>query len=84
MHSGTSLFFSAKPGLLDEKQKEELRQILCIAAEQKQSKIPADWQDTDCPEVWTDGEETRHYQWFDPEGSVQESKNEKYYVLIPV
>ena len=46
--------------------------------------IPADWQDTDCPEIWTDGKEIRHYQWFDPTGSVQETRNEKYYVLIPV
>ena len=53
--SGTSLFFSAKPGLLDEKQNEELHQILCVASAQKEHKIPADWQDTDCPEVWTDG-----------------------------
>ena len=82
--SGTSLFFSAKPGLLDDKQKEELHQILCVAAEQGKHMIPADWQDTDCPEIWTDGKEIRHYQWFDPTGSVQETRNEKYYVLIPV
>ena len=82
--SGTSLFFSAKPGLLDDKQKEELHQILCVASEQNKHMIPADWQDTDCPEIWTDGIETRHYQWFDPTGSVQETRNEKYYVLMPV
>ena len=82
--SGTSLFFSAKPGLLDEKQNEELHQILCVASAQKEHKIPADWQDTDCPEVWTDGNETRTYQWFDPTGSVQETRNEKFYVLMPV
>ena len=82
--SGTSLFFSAKPGLLNEKQNEELHQILCVASAQKEHKIPADWQDTDCPEVWTDGNETRIYQWFDPTGSVQETRNEKFYVLIPV
>lgn len=82
--SGTPLFVSAKPGLLNEQEKEELRRIMCKASGQRLHKIPADWEDTDCPEVWKDENETLHYQWFDPAGSIPESKDEKFHAFIPL
>lgn len=82
--SGTPLFVSAKPGLLSEEEKEELRQILCKASAQEKHKIPADWEDTDCPGVWTDGEEEIHYQWYEKEGGTLISKDEKYYMCLPI
>lgn len=82
--SGTPLFVSAKPGLLSEQEKEELRQIMCAASVQKEHKIPVDWKDTDCPQVWADEKETRHYQWYDPAGGMAESKDEKYFALMPL
>lgn len=81
--SGTPLFFSAKPGVLNEEEKEELRQILCVAARQEEHLVPADWQETDCPEVWTDGTKTRQYNWYDPAGSIPESNTLKYFAMIP-
>lgn len=82
--SGTPLFVSAKPGLLSEQENEELRQILCKASTQEKHKIPADWKDTDCPAVWTDGEEEIHYQWYEEEGGTLISKDEKYYICLPI
>lgn len=82
--SGTPLFVSAKPGLLSEEEKEELRRILCKASAQEKHKIPADWKDTDCPGVWTDGEEEIRYQWYEEEGGTLISKDEKYYMCLPI
>lgn len=82
--SGTPLFVSAMPGILDEKQEEELRQIMYKAAGQQNHKVPVDWQETNCPEIWSDEKETCTYQWYEEEGSVTANKNEKYLGQIPL
>lgn len=82
--SGTPLFVSAKPGVLNEKEFDELREIMIKASRQDGRKIPADWQDTDCPEIWTDGENRTVYDWYEDAGLELESKEEKYFADIPV
>lgn len=68
--SGTPLFVSAKPGLLKDIEKEELRRIMLVASFQEHHLIPKDWEDTDCPVKWEDAVHgiTRHYHWFEESG----------------
>lgn len=82
--SGTPLFVSVLPGVLEENQKEELSQIMYKASGQHKHKIPVDWQETNCPEIWCDETETCTYQWYEEEGSMTENKDEKYLTQIPL
>ena len=82
--SGTPLFISAKPGILSDAEKEELREIMVKASSQTCKMIPADWQETDCPEIWTDGRSRAEYYWYEDAGSELECNAMKYYAYIPV
>lgn len=82
--SGTSLFVSAKPGVLTEEQKEELHQIMLKASLQKKHKIPADWEYTDCPEIWEDQEERIEYNWYEEAGTDTRGNTYQYYRHIPL
>lgn len=83
--SGTSLFVSAKPGVLTEEEKEDLRQIMAKASKQEVHKIPLDWEYTDCPEVWGDEEEEVEYNWYEEAGSVARARNNQlYYSYVPL
>ena len=81
--SGTPLFVSAKPGVLNEQEKEELHQIMLKGSLQNRHKIPADWQDTDCPEVWTDENGRIEYNWYEPEGADLVGNDGRYHLCIP-
>ena len=82
--SGSPLFLSAKPGVLTPEENEELHQIMLIAAEQKNHKVPLDWEDTDCPEVWGEGDDVIVYDWYEEAGAVLAGNNLKYNVYIPI
>lgn len=82
--SGTSLFISVKPGILGETEKEELRAILQKASTQTSHKIPLDWMDNDCPQIWGDEQEQKEYHWYEDGGSDLESKDELYHAYIPI
>lgn len=82
--SGSPLFVSAKPGLLTEEEKEDLHQIMLIASEQKVHKVPLDWEDTDCPEIWGESDDIITYNWYETTGAKFASKEEKYSVYIPI
>lgn len=81
--SGTSLFISVKPGILSEEEIEELRKIMLKASTQTCHKIPVDWMDTDCPEIWADETEQVEYNWYEDAGSNLESKDEIFHVYLP-
>ncbi|WP_353948990.1 hypothetical protein ABNN70_05385 [Sporolactobacillus sp. Y61] len=66
--SGTALFISAKPNLLNDHDEEELRQTLVSASKQDHHYVPIDWEETDCPEVWADGEHSVQYHWYEEGG----------------
>lgn len=68
--SGTPLFVSARPGLLNDRENEELRQYLLTASTRAVRLIPTDWEDTDCPERWEDKENhlSREYSWYEASG----------------
>ena len=82
--SGSPLFVSAKPGVLNDEEKEELHQIMLVASEQKNHKIPLDWEDTDCPEVWGEGDDVITYDWYEEAGATIISNDLKYCAYIPI
>lgn len=82
--SGTPLFVSAKPGLLAPAEQQELNQILLKASEQKHHKIPLDWEETDCPEIWSEGTDTILCHWYEKAGSTLEGNDsQKYSIYLP-
>lgn len=68
--SGTPLFISVRPNILDEKEKQELHEILKVASKQEHHIIPIDWEETTCPEHWQDKDHDIDckYQWFEETG----------------
>lgn len=82
--SGSPLFISVKPGILSEAEKEELHQIMLKASKQNKHKVPVDWQENDCPEIWKDENEICHYDWYEETGGIPESKQELYHAIIPL
>lgn len=82
--SGTSLFVSAKPGVLTAEENEELHQIMLKASRQDHHKIPLDWEETDCPEVWGDEEEEVEYNWYEEAGPVAKGNDQLYHMYIPL
>ena len=82
--SGTSLFVSAKPGVLNETEKEELHQMMLKASLQEEHKIPVDWEYTDCPELWADENEEVEYNWYEEAGPETRGNSCHYYRYIPL
>ena len=68
--SGTPLFVSVRPNILDETEKQELHEILKVASKQEHHVIPVDWEETTCPEHWQDKDHDIDckYQWFEETG----------------
>lgn len=68
--SGTPLFISVRPNILDETEKQELHEILKVASKQEHHVIPVDWKETTCPEHWQDKDHDIDckYQWFEETG----------------
>ncbi len=82
--SGTPLFISAKPGVLNALEDEELHQIMLEASRQEQHRMPLDWEDTDCPRIWGEGHDVMTYQWYEKSGPKLGSKTEKYSASLPL
>lgn len=68
--SGTPLFISVRPSILNETEKQELHEILKVASKQEHHVIPVDWEETTCPEHWQDKDHDIDckYQWFEETG----------------
>ena len=68
--SGTPLFISVRPNILDETEKQELHEILKVASKQEHHVIPVDWEETTCLEHWQDKDHDIDckYQWFEETG----------------
>lgn len=66
--SGSPLFVSCKPGVLQEEELEELKAAWRVNSVQENDQIPLDWMENAFPERWLiDGEEVR-YNWYDEMG----------------
>ena len=67
--SGTPLFVSCKPYILNEEQTAELKKAFKIASEQKDEMIPIDWMDTTTPTRYLiNGKEVK-FNWYSPRGN---------------
>lgn len=68
--SGTPLFISVRPNILNETEKQELHEILKVASKQEHHVIPVDWEETTSPEHWQDKDHDIDckYQWFEETG----------------
>lgn len=82
--SGTPLFISVRPNILDETEKQELHEILKVASKQEHHVIPVDWEETTCPEYWQDKKYNinRQYQWFEETGLKFNSNSIRYQTFL--
>jgi len=63
--SGSPLFVSCKPGVLNDAEYAELKAAWAVNAVQENDCRPLDWMETICPEFWLiDGKEV-HYHWYE-------------------
>lgn len=76
--SGTPLFVSAKAGVMQEQEDAELHEIMLVAAANQDHRRPADWEETDCPDTWTEGDHTTRYDWYEPDGVDFRTKPVRY------
>lgn len=61
--SGTPFFVSVKPGLLNAKQEEELKEAYRKAAENTDTAVPLDWKAGKTPEKWQTYEGMKEFHW---------------------
>lgn len=66
--SGTPLFVSCKPGVLDDNASRELQQAFMENEKQQNELIPFEWMETVCPSRWTLNGQEISFHWFAPEG----------------
>jgi alpha-galactosidase len=66
--SGTSLFVSAKPGVLTEDEEKELAGFLEEGSGQEQIAEPLDWEETTLPRHWKSGDCFMEYDWYEETG----------------
>lgn len=66
--SGSSLFLSPKPGVLNAEENNELKRLLAIASKGKINAEPLDWQENTCPELWRINGKERRFDWFEADG----------------
>ena len=66
--TGSPLFVSCKPGILNDDQMAELKAAWAVNSLQKNAARPVDWMENQTPALWEiDGELVR-YDWYLPEG----------------
>lgn len=66
--SGTPMFVSAKPGVLDERQNKILADCLRQASLQRHIAEPLDWEETSHPCRWKSGDTEYSFDWYEEEG----------------
>lgn len=75
--SGSPLFVSCKPGVLNDDELAELKEAWAVNSVQANDCRPLDWMENEYPEVWLiDGKEVR-YNWYDEQGITSFNPNKK-------
>ena len=75
--SGSPLFVSCKPGVLNDAELDELKAAWAVNSVQRNETRPLDWMENEYPEVWLiDGEEVR-YNWYEADGIASFNPNRK-------
>lgn len=67
--SGTSLFISITPGMLDDEQKKRLKNAF-LTADAGSSMEPLDWFDTNCPREYLANGKEYSFKWYDVTNGV--------------
>jgi len=67
-NSGSPLFVSCTPNVLDESQLDELKEAFRVSSIQKDRFVPLDWVDTICPTKWTLNGEEITFDWYQDAG----------------
>jgi len=68
--SGSPLFVSCKPGVLNEEEYAELKAAWAVNSVQANECRPLDWMETTCPELWLIDGEIVHYSWYEETGAA--------------
>ena len=63
--SGSPLFVSCKPGVLNEEQEKELAEAFAVNSVQTDTLIPLDWIETTCPQKWLHNGKAIKIPWFE-------------------
>ena len=69
--SGTALFASIKPGLLNDQQQNQLAQIFKKASYTNNCMEPLDWMNTTCPSKYSHNDKEYNFDWYDLKDGVQ-------------
>ena len=67
--SGSPLFVSCKPGVLNDAQMDDLRAAFRVNSVQTNKTRPIDWMESENPELWEIDGETVRYHWYDVMGT---------------
>ena len=66
--SGSSLFLSPKPGVLNAAKNEGLKKLLAIASRGEIAAEPLDWQENTCPSRWLIHGKEQQFNWLEENG----------------
>lgn len=66
--SGSPLFVSCKPGVLNDAQLDELREAFAAASEQRDRFVPLNWTETSCPDRWLHNGDEIALRWIPETG----------------
>lgn len=66
--SGSSLFLSPKPGVLNAAENEGLKKLLAIASRGEIAAEPLDWQENTCPSRWLIHGKEQQFNWLEENG----------------
>ncbi len=69
-YSGTPLFVSPKPALLNDEQEMILRESYRINVTKDHSMRPVDWMENVCPSRWMIDGELKEFQWYPEQGTM--------------
>ncbi len=64
-NSGSPLFVSCKPNVLNKSELEQLKNAFKIASVQKDRLVPVDWMENICPSKWTLNGNEISFDWFE-------------------
>ena len=67
--SGTPLFASIKPGVLNADETAAMKRFFALASEQNMTAEPLDWFRTTAPAHWRLGDEEKVFDWYEEAGS---------------
>lgn len=69
-HSGTTLFASPDPKVLNAESRGAIRRAFASACKPQPSAEPTDWMETTTPARWRTGGKTMEFDWYPPDGGT--------------